>query len=82
MARGLPDCGALEIRLTPGREDAYNVETASGARGYGQFAAPAELDAARQFGAAPLRPYWLIRAHARSTRLPDVTRARPVGDCG
>lgn len=49
MARELPDYDELEIRLTPGRENAYNVEieSASGARGHGQFVAPAALDVAR-----------------------------------
>ncbi|MGO9901279.1 MAG: CHAT domain-containing protein [Solirubrobacteraceae bacterium] len=49
MPRALPDYDELEIRLTPGRADAYNVEiaSASGARGHGQFAAPAELEISR-----------------------------------
>jgi hypothetical protein len=39
----------LEVRLTPGREGAYNVEieSAAGARGHGQFRAPAALDVER-----------------------------------
>ena len=49
MPRALPDYDSLEIRLTPGRADTYNVEiaSASGARGHGQFAAPAELEISR-----------------------------------
>ena len=49
MPRELPDYDELEIRLTPGRGDAYNVEiaSASGARGRGQFAAPPQLDIER-----------------------------------
>ncbi len=49
MPRALPDYDELEIRLTPGRADAYNVEiaSASGARGHGQFGAPAELEISR-----------------------------------
>ncbi len=49
MRRDLPDYDELEIRLTPGREDAYNVEveSASGARGRGRFSAPAPVDIER-----------------------------------
>ncbi|MBV9944856.1 MAG: CHAT domain-containing protein [Solirubrobacterales bacterium] len=49
MARALPDYDELEIRLTPGRGDAYNVEvqSASGARGRGQFEPPGDLDIER-----------------------------------
>lgn len=49
VARELPYYDDLEIRLTPGRENAYNVEiaAASGARGHGAFAAPSELDVER-----------------------------------
>jgi WD40 repeat protein len=49
MARPLPDYDELEIRLTPGRGEAYNVEieSASEARGHGQFLPPNDLDLAR-----------------------------------
>jgi tetratricopeptide (TPR) repeat protein len=49
MPRTLPDCDPLEIRLTPGPDDLYNVEITamSGARGFGKFTAPAPLDVAR-----------------------------------
>jgi hypothetical protein len=49
MPRTVPDCDPLEIRLTPGPGDVYNVEitAASGARGVGKFTAPAPLDVAR-----------------------------------
>ena len=49
MARELPDYDEVVIRLTPGREDAYNVEIASaaGARSHGLFVAPSQLDIER-----------------------------------
>jgi hypothetical protein len=49
VAGTLPDYDELEIRLTPGRTNAYNVEiaAASGAHGYGTFAAPSELEVER-----------------------------------
>jgi Ca-activated chloride channel family protein len=49
VARALPDYDELVIRLTPGRDDAYNVEiaSASGARGHGRFVAPSHLDVER-----------------------------------
>jgi WD40 repeat protein len=49
VARPLPDYDELEIRLTPGRGEAYNVEieSASEARGHGQFLPPNDLDLQR-----------------------------------
>ncbi len=49
MARPLPEYDELEIRLTPGRGEAYNVEieSASEARGHGQFLAPTDIDLER-----------------------------------
>ena len=49
MARPLPEYDELEIRLTPGRGEAYNVEieSASEARGHGQFLAPSDFDLER-----------------------------------
>jgi diguanylate cyclase (GGDEF)-like protein/PAS domain S-box-containing protein len=49
MARSLPDYDELEIGLSPGRNDAYNVEieSATGARGRGTFVAPSEAEIAR-----------------------------------
>ena len=49
MARPLPEYDELEIRLTPGRGEAYNVEieSASEARGHGQFLPPTDIDLAR-----------------------------------
>ena len=49
LARELPDYDELEIRLSPGRGETYNVEvqSASGARGRGQFEPPDELEIER-----------------------------------
>ncbi|HEX6025022.1 MAG TPA: CHAT domain-containing protein [Solirubrobacter sp.] len=67
MASLLPEYDELEIRLTPGRGEAYNVEieSASEARGHGQFLPPNDLDLAR----------FRLAVDPRSRRVRSSTRA-------